>query len=87
MIPSVCIPDSLLQLKTCIVLSILIWTDMGRKGVGHLETITLSIDGKRVHCPPGTSILDVADQNGIKIPTLCNPPDLKHFGACRICIV
>lgn len=52
-----------------------------------METITLSIDGKNVHCPQGTSILDVADQNGIKIPTLCNHPDLKPFGACRICIV
>jgi len=52
-----------------------------------LETITLSIDGKNVHCPQGTSILDAADQNGIKIPRLCHHPDLKPFGACRICIV
>ncbi|MBW2145181.1 MAG: (2Fe-2S)-binding protein, partial [Deltaproteobacteria bacterium] len=52
-----------------------------------METITLSIDGKNVHCPQGTSILDAADQNGIKIPRLCHHPDLKPFGACRICIV
>ena len=52
-----------------------------------MEKITLTINGKNVYCSQGTSILDVAEQNGIKIPKLCHHPDLKPFGACRLCIV
>jgi len=52
-----------------------------------LETIALSIDGKRIVCSAETSILEAAEQNGIKIPKLCYHPELKPFGACRMCLV
>jgi len=52
-----------------------------------LETIALTIDGKKIICPAGTSILEAAEQNRIKIPKLCYHPDLKPFGACRMCLV
>jgi formate dehydrogenase alpha subunit len=52
-----------------------------------LENIVLSIDGKKITCPQGTSILEAAAQNNIKIPHLCYHPDLKPFGACRLCLV
>jgi len=52
-----------------------------------LETIALTIDGKKIICPAKTSILEAAEQNGIKIPKLCYHPDLKPFGACRMCLV
>jgi len=52
-----------------------------------LETIALTIDGKKIICPAETSILEAAEQNGIKIPKLCYHPDLKPFGACRMCLV
>jgi formate dehydrogenase alpha subunit len=52
-----------------------------------LENIVLSIDDKRISIPPGTSILETAAQNGIKIPHLCYHPDLKPHGACRLCLV
>jgi formate dehydrogenase alpha subunit len=52
-----------------------------------LDTIPLTIDGKKITCPDGTSILDAAEQHGIKIPRLCHHPDLKPFGACRMCLV
>jgi formate dehydrogenase alpha subunit len=52
-----------------------------------LEEITLSINGIRISCPSGTTILEAAEQNGIKIPKLCYHPDLKPFGACRLCLV
>ncbi len=52
-----------------------------------METIALTIDGKKIVCPAGTSILEAAEQNGIKIPKLCYHPDLKPFGACRMCLV
>lgn len=52
-----------------------------------MDTIPLTIDGKKITCPAGTSILDAAERNGIKIPKLCHHPDLKPFGACRMCLV
>lgn len=52
-----------------------------------METIFLSINGKKVACPSGESILTAAEQNGIYIPTLCHHPDLKPYGACRLCLV
>ena len=42
---------------------------------------------KKITCPPGTSILEAAARNKIKIPHLCYHPDLKPFGACRLCLV
>ena len=52
-----------------------------------MDTIPLTIDGKKITCPTGTSILDAAEKYGIKIPRLCHHPDLKPFGACRMCLV
>jgi formate dehydrogenase alpha subunit len=57
------------------------------KGVSRLENIVLSIDDKKITCAPGTSILEAAAQNNVKIPHLCYHPDLKPFGACRLCLV
>jgi len=52
-----------------------------------VEDIPLTINGTRISCPPGTSLLEAAEQNGFKIPKLCYHPDLKPFGACRLCLV
>jgi len=52
-----------------------------------LEEITLSLNGLQVTGKPGTTILKLAEQNGISIPTLCNDPHLKPAGACRVCLV
>ena len=52
-----------------------------------LEKIVLNIDGERISTPPGTTVLEAAENSGIKIPTLCHHPDLKPFGACRLCLV
>jgi formate dehydrogenase alpha subunit len=51
------------------------------------EKIDFTINGKIISCKPGTSVLDAAKENHIKIPTLCNHPHLKPAGACRLCIV
>jgi NADH-quinone oxidoreductase subunit G/NADP-reducing hydrogenase subunit HndD len=48
---------------------------------------TLTIDGKRIEVPEGTTLLDAAKLAGIDIPTLCNHEDLSPRGACGICIV
>ena len=52
-----------------------------------MKQISLSIDGKIVDCSAGTSLLKAAEANGIKIPRLCDHPELKPVGACRLCIV
>lgn len=52
-----------------------------------MENITLTIEGRPVTCQSGTSILEVAEQNGFKIPNLCHHPSLQPFGACRLCLV
>ena len=47
----------------------------------------LTINGKEVEFKEGATVLDVAKDNGIYIPTLCAHPELSPFGACRLCLV
>ena len=47
----------------------------------------LTIDGREIVVPEGTTILDAAGQMGVKIPTLCYLKDLQAIGACRVCVV
>lgn len=48
---------------------------------------TLSIDGREVGAREEDTILDVARENGIEIPTLCHLDGLSEVGACRLCLV
>ena len=48
---------------------------------------TLTIDGREVGARAGETILKVALDNDIFIPTLCNLQGLTPVGACRMCIV
>ncbi len=50
-------------------------------------TVNLTIDGKQVTVPKGTSIMQAARENGIDIPGFCYHPRLDSFGACRVCMV
>jgi formate dehydrogenase alpha subunit len=52
-----------------------------------VEEISLTINGMRMNCLPGTTVLEAAEEHGIQIPKLCYHPDLKPFGACRLCLV
>ena len=49
--------------------------------------VTLTIDGRQIQVPAGTTILDAATELGIKIPTLCWLKKVSTTGACRICVV
>lgn len=51
------------------------------------ETIQVTIDDKKVNVKKGMSILEIANSEGIKIPTLCHHDDLSTSGICRICVV
>jgi len=48
---------------------------------------TLKIDGRDVSGREDQSILEVAREYGIQIPTLCYVEGLSKLGACRMCMV
>ena len=50
-------------------------------------SITLTIDGKKIIAEEGMTILNVATQNGIKIPNLCYDGRVELYGACGLCTV
>ncbi len=52
-----------------------------------METVTISLNRREVAGPAGTTILDLAKQAGVDIPTLCHHPLLRSAGACRVCLV
>jgi len=49
--------------------------------------VNLTIDGKAVQAPEGSTILEAARSAGFHIPTLCYLKDLNEVGACRVCVV
>jgi len=49
--------------------------------------IKIKIDGKEISTAPGKTILDVARENGIEIPTLCFDSRLPPYGSCLLCVV
>ena len=60
--------------------------DVARDG-RTVSVHTLRIDGVDVAGSAGQTILDVARENAIAIPTLCHLDGLSDVGACRLCCV
>ena len=52
-----------------------------------MSMVNITIDGKPVQVPAGTTVLEAAKQAGIDIPTLCYLKDINEIGACRMCLV
>jgi len=52
-----------------------------------VEAMRVKIDGRTCEASPGKTILEVAEENGIQIPTLCHLKGLTDVGVCRVCIV
>ena len=48
---------------------------------------TMSIDDAVVIAESGQTVMQVARDNGIDIPSLFDSPHLNAFGSCRICVV
>ena len=48
---------------------------------------TFTIDGEELSAREDESILDVARQHHIHIPTLCHVNGISEVGACRLCLV
>ena len=49
--------------------------------------VNLTIDGKNVEVPEGTTILQASAKLGIEIPTLCYLKEINEIGDCRMCLV
>jgi bidirectional [NiFe] hydrogenase diaphorase subunit len=49
--------------------------------------VKITINGKVYEAEPDSSILQIARENGIRIPTLCFHPALKPSGSCKLCVV
>ena len=50
-------------------------------------TIQISIDGRQVTTRAGRTLVDVAAENGVYIPTLCYVKAKTCLGTCRVCSV
>ncbi|MBL7075446.1 4Fe-4S binding protein [candidate division KSB1 bacterium] len=48
---------------------------------------TFVIDGQEVQADPNKTVLEIAQELGLNIPTLCYHKSLSPYGACRICTV
>jgi formate dehydrogenase major subunit len=61
--------------------------DFGTPAAKSDVQVTLTIDGKTVTVPEGTSVMRAAMVNGIAIPKLCATDMVDAFGSCRLCLV
>ncbi len=49
--------------------------------------VQLTLDGRPVVVPSGSTVLDAARTLGIDVPVLCHAPDQAPVGVCRVCMV
>jgi predicted molibdopterin-dependent oxidoreductase YjgC len=61
---------------------------MGSVFVGlPARLVDLTVDGREVRVPEGSTILDACRSEGIDTPTLCYLETLTPVNACRVCVV
>ena len=61
--------------------------DFGTPEVQSDTAVMLTIDGRTVTVPAGTSVMRAAAMSGGSIPSLCATDSVKAFGSCRMCLV
>ena len=61
--------------------------DFGTPEVASDTAVTLTIDGRAITVPAGTSVMRAAALTGGSIPKLCASDNLAAFGSCRLCLV
>ncbi|MFZ5742851.1 MAG: formate dehydrogenase subunit alpha [Pseudomonadota bacterium] len=61
--------------------------DFGTPAVQSDSVVSLTIDGRAVTVPAGTSVMRAAAECGGSIPSLCATDSVKAFGSCRMCLV
>ena len=61
--------------------------DFGTPASTSDQSISLTIDGRAVTVPAGSTVMRAASEIGTAIPKLCATDSLKQFGSCRLCLV
>ncbi|MBE70609.1 MAG: formate dehydrogenase subunit alpha [Thalassospira sp.] len=61
--------------------------DYGTPAKKSEKTVTLTIDGKDITVPEGTSVMRASMEAGIQVPKLCATDMVDAFGSCRLCLV
>ncbi len=61
--------------------------DFGTPEISSDEQVSLTIDGRKVTVPAGTTVMRAASVSGGSIPKLCATDSLNQFGSCRLCLV
>jgi len=51
------------------------------------QKIEITLDGKKILVEPGKTILEAAESQGIRIPTLCHDRRLEPYASCWVCLV
>ncbi len=51
------------------------------------QRIEITLDGRKLMVEPGKTILEVAQSQGIDVPTLCHDRRLEPFASCWVCLV
>jgi len=51
------------------------------------RVVTLKINDQDISARDDESVLEVARENGIELPTLCHLDGLHDVGACRLCLI
>ncbi|MDH5234913.1 MAG: 2Fe-2S iron-sulfur cluster-binding protein [Gemmatimonadota bacterium] len=55
--------------------------------MADLKMVNLTIEGRAVSVPDGTTILEAAKTAGVLVPHYCYHPGLPVAGVCRMCLV
>lgn len=61
--------------------------DPGAAGRMSVPLVTITVDGKEVSVPEGSTILTACNEAGKDTPTLCYGDTLTPKNACRVCMV
>lgn len=51
------------------------------------NTVSITLNGRTLEAKSGATIREVAESEGIKIPTFCHDDRLKPFASCFLCVV
>src|SRR6476659_4978271 len=65
----------------------LVEPDLGTPAAHDSDTVRVTVDGRTVDVPAGTSLMRAAAEAGVSVPKLCATDSLKAFGSCRMCLV
>jgi formate dehydrogenase major subunit len=61
--------------------------DLGTPARESDVQVSLTIDGREISVPSGTSVMRAAALLGTTIPKLCATDSMEAFGSCRMCLV